>query len=173
MTNEFINEQKTRPSIVSCTERDQKGQSSSGEAVRIVQRGVAQLPWSLVPRGSGLRCGLGRATVRSERPGRPCTLTRPSRIVRISIPRASGLPGGPKRHASAAVPDPTYGARPPRTRSPPGRYSRSFWAWSLTACHPTNSPSGSMNVTSSVYVRSMAARRRSGSRSEKTSCRLL
>jgi hypothetical protein len=35
MTNEFINEQKTHTSITSCTERDLKGQSSSGTAVRI------------------------------------------------------------------------------------------------------------------------------------------
>jgi hypothetical protein len=35
-------------------------------------------------------------------------LTRPSRIVRKSTPRATGLPGGPKRHASAAESAPAY-----------------------------------------------------------------
>jgi hypothetical protein len=35
MTNEFINEQKTHISIASCTERDLKGQNSSGAAARI------------------------------------------------------------------------------------------------------------------------------------------
>jgi hypothetical protein len=35
-------------------------------------------------------------------------LTRPSRIVRTSSPRATGLPGGPKRHAIAAVSATSY-----------------------------------------------------------------
>jgi hypothetical protein len=31
------------------------------------------------------------------------TLTRPSRSVSMSMPRTTGLPGGPKRHGMAAV----------------------------------------------------------------------
>ena len=50
------------------------------------------------------------------------TLTRPSRIVRISIPRATGLPGGPRRHASAALSVPTYRGPSSSNTSPPGRH---------------------------------------------------
>jgi hypothetical protein len=86
------------------------------------------------------------------------TLRRPSRIVTISIPRTTGWPGGP-RHATPARrcrpqrSGPVLFVHEPRQEGP----SRSFCAWSLSACHPTNSPDGSMNLTSSVYVRSMAA----------------
>jgi hypothetical protein len=38
------------------------------------------------------------------------TPTRPSRIVRISIPWVTGLPGGPSRQASAAVSVPAHPA---------------------------------------------------------------
>lgn len=149
---------------ISCTSPTQctavgSSDNSAGTARPLVERWNGT-KWA-VPRGS-LRHTLGRHQMGPHEPASKVstTLRRPSRIVTISIPRATGLSGGPTRHASAAVPVPTYAGPSSSSAKPARGPSRSFCAWSLSACHPTNSPPGSVNLTSSVYVRSMAAHRR-------------